>query len=145
MTVSVRALRIFEGSIEVTLAIDNNTSAELQWREGGNSQLSDSEGKILACADCQPGVDDSAVPIPARAHTETKLRFTPDSRAAALRKRDAFAFFFKAGTQESGSFAGPFTLFLEYELLGLGDTEPRRSKVVFTDLPAEAALEPVND
>jgi TolB-like protein len=139
ITVAVQALRIIQGRAQVTLTIQNNTATELEWRAGRDSRISDSQGRVLTCIDCPTGVDDGAVNTPARADSETTLRFTPDSKAAALRRRDAFAFFFSAESGEAGSLAGPFTLFLEYELLGSGGTKSRQANVVFTDLLAEAA------
>ena len=62
------------------------------------------------------------------------LFFTHDVKAAALEKRDAFAFFFSARTKDAADFEGPFILTLEHEFRASGAREPRQARVVFADL-----------
>ncbi len=136
VTISVQALLILESSVQVTLAVENNTASVLEWGESGGSRLTDGIGKPLICSDCPEGVDADAVLIPARAKVEVNLFFAHDPKAAALEKRDAFAFFFNAKRSQAAIFTGPFSLSLDYEYRGSGRKKASRSSAFFPDLLA---------
>ncbi|MCP4203582.1 MAG: hypothetical protein GY769_16810 [bacterium] len=136
VTISVQALRILESSVQVVLAVENNTASVLEWGESGGSRLTDSLGKPLICSDCPEGVDADAVLIPARAKVEVNLFFAHDPKAAALEERDAFAFFFNAKRSQAETFTGPFSLSLDYEYRGSGRKKASRSSAFFPDLLA---------
>jgi TolB-like protein len=139
ITVSVLSLEPHESSVRLSLEVHNNTPSVLAWGVGGTSELVDSSGTSLVCSECPAGVSDGALLIPADESTKVDLTFAPDPRTSALRRRDAFAFFFAASTAPTATAGGPFTLSLDYEYRASGRTEIREASIVFADLEARAA------